>query len=108
MNWVSFSVVAFVISAPLTIYHFGMFSPYSALTTFLLALPVAAVLITGHLSLATMAILPSVSQALGDCSAFRRAAGALRALVAVPADAVHSHPPGQPVVGFALLRAGRR
>jgi len=70
MSTAAFSAVAFVISAPLAAYHFGMFSPYSAALTVVLALPVTMVLVSGHISLALLWPMPNLSEAVGNFSAW--------------------------------------
>ncbi len=61
----SMSVAASIVSTPLAAYHFGMFSPWGVLLTFVLALPMAAVLVPGYIALALAPLAPNLSDAFG-------------------------------------------
>jgi competence protein ComEC len=107
MSTAAFSMVAFVISAPLAAYHFGMFSPYSALLTVVLAVPVTMVLVSGHISLALLWPMPNLSEAVGNFSAW--SAGLLEHCVrwsqALPGLCLPMRPvsPGWVLLCYALV-----
>ncbi len=62
---VTMSVAASIVSTPLAAYHFGLFSPYGVLLTFLLALPMTGVLVPGYVALALAPLAPNLSDAFG-------------------------------------------
>jgi competence protein ComEC len=63
------SVTAFVVSTPLVAYHFGLFSPWAALLSVVLAVPVTLVLVPAYLSMALAWPMPSLSDWLGRLAA---------------------------------------
>ena len=61
MDGAAMAVTAYLVSAPLVAYHFGIFSPYAIVLSLLLLPPVAAVLIPGYLSLGLQFAMPNLS-----------------------------------------------
>ena len=59
------AVVAWVVATPITIYHFGMFSPLAPALTLVVLPLVALLLATGYLKMILCALLPSVALMLG-------------------------------------------
>ncbi len=96
---------AWLVSAPLTLVHFGLFSTLTVPLT-VLALPLAAVLLTlGYLELLLCLILPSAARVLAPL--LQGSADLLLALVelceAVPASSVALPPPSAAWAGLALI-----
>ncbi|MFB3891987.1 MAG: ComEC/Rec2 family competence protein [Phycisphaerae bacterium] len=69
-NWaiaaVTVSTNAYIVSAPLVAYHFGLFSPYASVLSLLLAPLVTAVLVPGYISTALAWPMPNLSAVMGD------------------------------------------
>jgi len=67
---VSAALAAYLASAPLVAYHFGLVSPYAGVLSMVLVLPMTAVLVPGYISLALLSCqMPNLA------SVFDRAAG---------------------------------
>ena len=64
------SISAYVVSAPLVAYHFGLFSPYAGVLSILLSPLMALVLVPGYISMALAWPMPNLSAAMGDLSAW--------------------------------------
>ena len=60
------SVTAYAVSAPLVAWHFGLFSPYAAPLSALLAAPVAGVLVPGYLAVALQGPMPNLAGRFGE------------------------------------------
>jgi len=58
---VTVGITAYITSAPLIAYHFGLFSPYAMPLSLLLLVPVSCVLIPGYVSLGLQAPMPNLS-----------------------------------------------
>jgi len=71
MSGLAISLIAYVVSVPLVAYHFGLFSPYAAVLSFLVTPLVTIILIPGYISLALAGPMPNLSYLFG-----RGAAGA--------------------------------
>jgi len=105
-NWgiqcVTMSVTAYLVSAPLVAYHFGLFSPYAAPLGLLMAPLLLAVLVPGYVSLALAWPTPNLSAAIGELAA--KAADALawaaQAATHLPALSLDLRPVG---VAWVLL-----
>ena len=72
-NWgiliITASVSAYLVSLPLAAYHFGVFSPYAAPLSILLAPLLTAVLVPAYISAALAWPMPNLSAAIGNLSA---------------------------------------
>ena len=67
---VTLSLIAYLVSAPLAAYHFGLFSPYALLLSPLLLLPVTAVLVPGFISMALAWPMPHLADGFNDLAAW--------------------------------------
>jgi len=70
MTAAAVNLAAYIASAPLAAYHFGLFSPYAAALTFLLILPITAILVPAYVSLMLLWPLPNLAHALGRVAGF--------------------------------------
>ncbi len=72
-NWgmatVAVSLAAYIASAPLVAYHFGLFSPYASLLTVALLPIMTCILIPAYLSLALSWLLPGLSASIAGVAA---------------------------------------
>jgi competence protein ComEC len=67
---ISASLTAYLVSAPLAAWHFGIFSPWAIVLSPLLAVPVAIVLTPGYLSVALHWAMPNAAYWLGELAAW--------------------------------------
>jgi competence protein ComEC len=67
-NYLCISVLAYLAAAPLTAWHFQIFSPYAIVLSLVLFPIVAAVLVPGYLSLALAWLAPNLADRLAQCA----------------------------------------
>lgn len=66
MSGVAMALLAWLLSAPLIAFHFGLFSPYAPVLSILLLPLVGPILFLGYLSLALHSLAPNLSWHLGQ------------------------------------------
>ena len=69
ISFITVSVVAYLIAAPLAAYHFGTISPYAVLLSMIFMPLISAILVTGYISLGLSIIAPGISTMLASWSA---------------------------------------
>ncbi len=79
MDAVGIGLAAYVVSAPLVAYHFGVFSPYASVLSLLLVVPMTLVLVPGYVSMALLWPMPGLSYTMGQLAC--QAADGLEACV---------------------------
>ena len=94
ISFVTVSLVAYLIAAPLAAFHFGTISPYAVLLSMIFMPLICAILITGYLSLGLVFIAPGISSIFASWSS--KLAGMLasttESLNSLPALAIKLQP----------------
>ena len=84
MNWfmsfVTVSLIAYIIAAPLVAFHFGIFSPYAAVLSMLLLPFIIATLVPSYIALGFASVAPNLAEIFTNWA--NRAAGLLGEIVA--------------------------
>jgi competence protein ComEC len=109
MTAVAVGLAAYIASAPLVAFHFGLFSPYASALTILLAPLITAVLVPAYLSLMLLWPLPNLAHALGQLAGFfsNVVVGAVGLMEHLPGLCIAVRPVsvGWVVLSFAVLAA---
>ncbi|MDY6914333.1 MAG: ComEC/Rec2 family competence protein, partial [Planctomycetota bacterium] len=108
MDLITMLLTCYLVAAPLVAYHFGLFSPYGPLLSFLLFPLILAVLVPGYISIALAWPMPNLSAAIGRLAggAAEKLTGTVESLQDLPALSLELRPVGFWWVGLCYLVLG--